>query len=462
MSKPSLASLVIGGSLAALVGCGLQDDQQALSEASSAALEADRDVFGVAESFHTAGAIDFTNPFFQPLGSNARDCSTCHAADMGWTMATREVRQLFRDTDGLAPLFLPHDEGTRPDADLSTPEAREAAFGSTTVALGVTRFGRTVPATSQFSVIAVEDPAGFATPTSLTNFRRPTPTANEAKTSSILWTSGPQPDIFVALKGLMAGASNFHLQRDPTMPVPVEQQEAGANFLLGLFFAQSRDNWAGPLDAAGAKGGPANLAAQPFALGANDLQSATFTRKVFDLYDAWAVHADHLSGRSLAELFRNVGRASIYRGQKLFNEYEFDITGVAGLNDLLGQDTVRGTCSTCHNVPNVGGHAVFRTFDLGTADEPSCNGALPILTLQNRTTMETRRVCDMGRGANGVWADVGKFRVPPLRGLAARAPYFHDGQARTIGAVIRYYQKRFNLGLTWQQRHDLESFLGAL
>jgi cytochrome c peroxidase len=57
---------------------------------------------------------------------------------------------------------------------------------------------------------------------------------------------------------------------------------------------------------------------------------------------------------------------------------------------------------------------------------------------------------------------VGKFRAPPLRGLASRAPYFHDGQARTIGAVIRYYQKRFDMRMTWSQRHDLEAFLGAL
>jgi hypothetical protein len=455
-------SLVIGGSLLALAGCGVAADQQDLVQESSADLEADRDVFGVAESFHTSGTIDFSNPFFQPLGSNARDCSTCHAADMGWTLTTQGARQQFRATDGLAPLFLPHDEGARPDADLSTAASRMADFGPTLLGLGTTRFGRTVPATSEFSVIAVEDPAGFATPTSITNFRRPTPTANEAKTSSILWTSGPQPDIFVAVKGLMAGASNFHLQRDPATPVPVEQQEAGANFMMGLFFAQIRDDGAGRLDAAGAKGGPAYLAAQPFALGANDLQTPTFTRKVFDLYDAWARFDGRWSGDSIGEALRNVARASIYRGQKLFNEYQFDIKGVAGLNDLLGQDTVRGTCSTCHNVPNVGGHAVFRMFDLGTADEPSCGEALPILTLQHKTTMQTRRVCDMGRGANGVWADVGKFRVPPLRGLASRAPYFHDGQAKTIGAVIRYYQKRFDMGMTWQQRHDLESFLGAL
>lgn len=458
-----ISTFVSGGLLVALGACGMDDALDDSSLESAEALEADRDRFGVAESFHTTGAIDFTNPFFTPLGTNARTCATCHAADMGWTLTTDSARRLFRETDGLAPLFMLHDEGSRPDADISTSAARLTAFGSTLLELGVTRFGRTVPATSQFSVIAVEDPAGFATPTSIINFRRPTPTANEAKTTSITWNGGPHPDMPTALRGLVAGASNFHLQRTPGMPVPPEQQEAAATFQMGLFFAQVKDNFAGRLDAAGAKGGPENLSMQPFAVGANDLQSPTYTRKVFDLYDAWSVYATNpRSGDCRLDAWKGAARASIYRGQELFNNFEFDIKGVAGLNDLLGQDTVRGTCSTCHNVPNVGGHAVFRLFDIGTANEPSCDAALPILTLQNKTTMETRRVCDMGRGGNGTWADVGKFRAPPLRGLASRAPYFHDGQARSIGAVIRYYQKRFDMGLTRAQRHDLESFLGAL
>jgi hypothetical protein len=458
-----LATVVSGGLLVALGACGVDDvPDDSLSE-SSEALEVDRVRFGVGESFHTTGAIDTTNPFFTPLGTNARTCETCHAADMGWTLTADGARGLFRETDGLAPLFMPHDEGSRPDADLSTSAARLTAFGSTLLELGLTRFARTVPATAQFPVLAVEDPAGFSTPTSIVNFRRPTPTSNEAKTTSITWNGGPHPDIAASLRGLVAGASNFHLQRTPGMPVPLEQQEAAATFQLGLFFAQVKDTFAGRLDEAGAKGGPQNLSVQPFALGANDLQSATYTRKVFDLYDAWSVYvANPRHGDCRQEWWRGLARASIYRGQELFNNFEFDIKGVAGLNDLLGQDTIRGTCSTCHNVPNVGGHAVFRTFDIGTANEPSCGAALPILTLQNKETLETRRVCDMGRGGNGVWADVGKFRAPPLRGLAARAPYFHDGQARTIGAVVRYYQKRFDMRLSATQRRDLESFLGAL
>jgi len=449
--------------LAMSAACGVEHAANDAVAQTSAALEANRNPFGIAESFHTTGAIDFTNPMFIPLGTNARTCATCHAPDMGWTMTATGVARLFRQSDGLAPVFLPHDEGSRPDADLSTEASRRAAFAPTLLGLGLTRFTRTLPATSEFTVLAVEDPSGFSTPARFLNFRRPTATANEARTSSILWTAGAQPSIGAAVAGLFVGAATLHLQRDPASPTPVEQQNAGRDFLLDLFFAQIVDNRAGRLDAAGAKGGPENVFLQPFTLGVNDILSPSFTRKVFDLYDAWAVFdQDNGHGDCRDDRARGAARAAIYRGQEIFNNHEFDITGVPGFNDVLGLDPVRGTCSTCHNVPNIGGHAVIRMIDTGTANEPSCDPALPILTLQNKLTLETRRVCDLGRGGNGVWADVAKFRVPPLRGLAARAPYFHDGQARDIAAVITYYQRRFDMGLSHRQRDDLEAFLGAL
>lgn len=455
-------TLIAGGLLLNSGSCGVQGAAEDRVSETTAALEATRNPFGVAETFHTTGAIDFTDPMFQQLGTNARSCATCHVPGMGWGTTAKGVTALFKDSDGLDPLFMVHDEGSRPDADISTEHARRATFHPTLLRLGLTRFTRTAPARSEFTVLAVEDPSGFSTPSRFLNFRRPTATANEAKSSSILSTS-TQADVGAAIAGLFVGAATLHLQRDPANPTPVEQQTAGRDFLLNLYFAQIIDDRAGRLDAAGARGGPENVFLQPFTLGANDILSPTFTHKVFDIYDAWAVYDDdHGHGDCRDDRERGAARAAIFRGQEIFNNHEFDISGVPGFNDVVGQDPVRGTCSSCHNVPNIGGHAVIRMMDTGTADEPSCDPALPILTLQNTATLETRRVCDLGRGGNGVWADVAKFRVPPLRGLAARAPYFHDGQARTIAAVIRYYQKRFDMRLSHRQREDLEAFLGAL
>jgi cytochrome c peroxidase len=88
---------------------------------------------------------------------------------------------------------------------------------------------------------------------------------------------------------------------------------------------------------------------------------------------------------------------------------------------------------------------------------------LPLLTVQNRTTGEIRRTTDLGRALNTrLWADIGKVRVLGLRGLASRAPYFHAGQAKTIGDVLKFYATRFNINFTAANRADLEAFLLAL
>jgi len=452
--------VVSGGLLLIASGCGMAGDGDDPVTEVSSPLEAAGNDYGVAETFHTSGAIDFTNPFFQALGTNPRTCATCHSPNQGWTMTSEANKQLFKDTDGLAPLFNLVDQGTRPDADISTKHARKVTFTPNTINLGVTRFTRNIPATAEFTV-APEDPSGFSTPTQVLNFRRPTATANESKVSSILNTSGPVQDIPVTLAGLMSGAAGLHEQRDLVAnPVPTDVRNAGRDFMFGVFLAQIIDNQAGRLDEGGALGGPANLATFPFTLGMNDPMAPGFNRKVFNIFDAWEVfavngHHNDCDGEA---------KASIYRGQEIFNFNEFVISGVPGFTDLSGTETpITGTCSTCHNTPNVGGHSVIRMMDIGTADEPNCSPGLPILAVTKKTDPSvTRRICDMGRGGNGVWADLAKFRVPPLRGLAARPPYFHDGQARNIRAAIRYHEQRFNIDLGHGKRKDLEAFLGAL
>ena len=88
---------------------------------------------------------------------------------------------------------------------------------------------------------------------------------------------------------------------------------------------------------------------------------------------------------------------------------------------------------------------------------------LPVYTLRNLATGEIKVTTDPGRALiTGKWKDVGRFKGPILRGLAARAPYFHNGSAATLEDVIRFYDERFSLGLTAQQKSDLQAFLSAL
>lgn len=72
-------------------------------------------------------------------------------------------------------------------------------------------------------------------------------------------------------------------------------------------------------------------------------------------------------------------------------------------------------------------------------------------------------VTDPGRALiTGQCADIGKLKGPILRGLAARAPYFHNGSAATLIDVANFYDQRFDIGFTDQQKDDLAAFLGAL
>ena len=86
-----------------------------------------------------------------------------------------------------------------------------------------------------------------------------------------------------------------------------------------------------------------------------------------------------------------------------------------------------------------------------------------MITLRNKKTHQTVRTTDPGRALiSGKWKDVGRLKGPILRGLASRAPYFHNGSAKTLLDAINFYDARFNIGLTAQEKADLVAFLGAL
>jgi cytochrome c peroxidase len=56
----------------------------------------------------------------------------------------------------------------------------------------------------------------------------------------------------------------------------------------------------------------------------------------------------------------------------------------------------------------------------------------------------------------------GKYRTTPLRGLWQHAPYFHDGSAPDLFAVVSHYDQLFGLNLTAAEKADLVEFLKSL
>ena len=49
-----------------------------------------------------------------------------------------------------------------------------------------------------------------------------------------------------------------------------------------------------------------------------------------------------------------------------------------------------------------------------------------------------------------------------LRGLAAPAPSFHNGAAADLPGVVNFYDQRFNMQLTEEQKSDLVAVLNSL
>ena len=425
-----------------------------------------RNAGGKTATISTQGSIDLTNGFFADLGTNGRRCVSCHMPTAAWTVTPDQVQKVFDATDGgaiddgfgLGAMFRTNDGANSPEADVSTLEARRAAY-SMLLTKGLIRVSMPVPADAEFELIEVDDPYGHSTPDDVSMFRRPLPSTNLKFLSAVMWDGRetvPGKSIHFDLANQASGATQGHAQGDA---LDDAARESIVDFETSLYTAAVYDDNAKDLTSWKAKGGPQALVEQDFYLGINDLfgdsqTGAAFSPAVFDIYDTWTTAPNGDAKRSVA------------RGQELFNSKKFNITDVGGINDsdAFGKPhTVQGTCSTCHNSPNAGDHSTSVPLDIGLVDEARRTPDLPLYTFRNKVTGETKRVTDPGRAMiTGKWADMGKFKGPVLRALAARAPYFHNGAAADLAAVVDFYDERFHINLSRQEKADLVAFLRTL
>jgi len=403
--------------------------------------------------------VDTTGAFFRNFGSNKRTCFTCHAPSSGWTVTPQSAQDLFQSSSGLDPLFRTNDGSNAPELDVSTLEAKRKAY-SMLLSRGVIRVGLPIPANAEFTLAAVDDPYHHASASDLSLFRRPLPSQNLAFLSDVMWdgreTALPT-DITTDLGNQANDATKTHAAT--TVDLQQADEDEMVQFEQTLFFAQLTSSTAGSLTDGGALGGPEELSKQNFYLGMNDPlgrdpKGTAFDPTVFATFRAW----QNVSTGNQAE-----ARSSVARGEELFNHRSFSISGVAGLNDVAGKATIQGTCTTCHNTPNVGGNSSTMRMNIGVSDESQRTADLPLYTLKNIQTGAILKTTDPGRALiSGKWADIGSFKIPSLRGLSGRAPYFHNGSAKTIEEVISYLNQRFQMGLSVAETSDLAGFLKAL
>jgi len=415
---------------------------------------------GSHQTITTTGNTDPNNPFFLSLGTNGRSCVDCHQPGQAWGITPAEVTQRF-GSSGTAPIFRLNDGANAPNLPVATVAQRRSAY-SLLMNRGVIRVGIGIPANAEFDLTFVEDPYHFASATELSLFRRPLPSTNLKFLATVMWDgreSVPGNSVQQNLLNQANDATLGHAQA--AVALTQAQRQAIVDFETALFTAQITDTSAGSLTAAGATGGPVALSNQAFHIGINDVlgadpAGAAFSNHVFNAFDAWASQ----TGTSTQAL----ARASIARGQNIFNTRQFNISGVRGVNDALGVPNLTGTCTTCHDTPNAGNHSVSLPLDLGLTDANTFNtDTTPRYTLRNKTTGATIRTSDPGRALiDGKWAHVATFKGPILRGLAPRGPYFHNGFAATLTDVVKFYDTRFHIGLDSQQFADLAAFLATL
>ncbi|HYC64192.1 MAG TPA: hypothetical protein VEC14_05625 [Reyranellaceae bacterium] len=447
---------------------------------------------GMSTTVSTVGKIDLTNEFFQDLGTNGRRCVSCHLPTAGWGITPEQTQEIFDATRGgelddglgLGAIFRLNDGANRPDADVSTLAKRRQNY-SMLLNHGLIRVGIGIPTGAEFDLAAVDDPYGFASAAELSLFRRPLPTTNLKFLATVMWDGRetvPGKTIHFDLSQQSSNATTGHAQGDD---LDTDQRESIVALEMTLHTAQITDWGAGDLRASGAKGGPNAIIAQEFHIGINDnfgdcidadntgcrivgaplgsgTRGAPFTPNVFTIYNGWNNSS-------------NSKRKQVARGQKLFNTRLINITGVSGLNDEAAfgnPPVVPGTCTTCHNTPNGGNHSVVAPLNIGLTDESVRTPDMPLYTLQCNATGIANGACtagqkvkttDPGRALiSGKWKHIGRFKGPILRGLASRAPYFHNGLAKDLGEAVDFYNTRFNMNLTSAERADMIAFLETL
>ncbi|HTV78055.1 MAG TPA: hypothetical protein VMF03_07345 [Steroidobacteraceae bacterium] len=464
------------------------------------------DASGAIENYGVNGSIATTGAFFESFGTNGRSCSTCHVASQAFGLSAVGVQVRYLLTGGRDVLFASVDGANCPNAPANRPQSHSLLLQSAVIRIPL-QFPPAPPVQPQFTISVVHDPYGCAISADpntgqpdVSVYRRPLPTTNLSFLSAVMFDGREtvQPLTSAAtfranlITDLTQQASDATLTHAQATQVPSASQLAQiVDFELGLFTAQGFDLRADGLDQNGAAGGAVNAAAARYYPGINDSLGADPTGAAFNptsmvLFAPWA----NLPGTT--GLFfgadRNAARRAIAAGEALFNSAPITITNVRGLNDnaALGKPTsFVGHCTTCHDAPNVGDHSLPLPLDIGTShsalpgqeSDPAIIAALAQLSLPNLPVYlitgcpdpfnagqpASFYTTDPGKALiTGNCSDLNRIKGPILRGLAARAPYFHNGAAANLLEVVNFYNQRFQMNLSEVQKNELVAFLNAL
>ena len=435
------------------------------------------------------------HPFFEPIGNNGRACVTCHQPADGMSLSLSSIRERWQQTQGADPLFAAVDGSNCP----SLPQGVKSSH-SLLLDYGLFRIFRPWPPVDgdgntvvpEFDVQVVHDPTGCntdpdygldsASPT-ISVFRRPRPTTNLKYVTAVGFPFEPKNGLPLPLDPLTGQPVSGNVMADSRARTLREQaldamashlQTHGApdeedlqqiiEFETGLYTAQSFDRRAGRLDDGGARGGPELLAESRGGV----LNSAS-RFPMWDEFESWTgleTKPAHLTEEQF-EFRKSVGR-----GVRFFRERTFLITDQAGITSMNFGNPVRNDCNFCHNMYRFGNDVAPGQVDLGTVNHPFADPQphLPLFRLTCREGFDPHphlgRVIlthDPGFAlTTGKCADIGKITIQSMRALASRPPYFASGFAATIRDIVEYYDRRFYMQMSEQEKEDLANLMSVL
>lgn len=453
---------------------------------------------------NAAGAVEMKgHPFFEPLGTNGRACVSCHQPKDAMSVSVESLRQRWLETKGKDPVFAAVDGSNNP----KLPQELESSH-SLLLNRGLFRIalpwppkpdnGKAVKA--EFSIEVVNDPTGVnldpelglksKNPT-ISVFRRPRPVANmtyvmspdpvfNIKTGTLAVTD-PETGKVVGMN--MMADSRHYTQKQQAIDayfghlegqngLSPEQQKQIVAFENQLFMAQSQDIWGSPLSE---NGEPAGLGPKAMQSGKVHVLANNNRDPIFHWFNTWK-QEETMPANLTAE--QKAFRASVARGNDIFMFREFWIRDATHINNIGLGNPVRRSCSTCHNGQMTAQDLAPGWVDLGTTNYPTwtentianlksdlpvfkctCEKSAPPHPYLGRVIYTT----DPGRALiTGKCIDIGSIVMQQFRGLSARAPYFVNGAAKSLLEVVDYYDRRFDIKLTDQEKQDLVNFLSVL
>ncbi len=450
----------------------------------------------------TGGPLEMKgHAFFEPQGINPRGCVTCHQPSNAMSVSVEAIRERWRVTNGEDPIFAAVDGSNNP----KLPQAL-ASSHSLLLNRGLFRVGLPWPPADktvkpEFIIEVVRDPTGVnlddtyglkgVNPT-ISVFRRPRLSANlkyvlspddvfNIKTGTLM-AIDPETGKPASMN-MMADARHLTLRQQANGAYRDHQEgrqgslrrealEQIVAFEQQVYLAQSHDRWGGSLVEAN---GPLGLGPRALADGKIHVLANNNRDPVFRLFDAWKTPAT--MAKELTDAQREF-RAPVARGNDVFMFRQFWIRDAAHINSIGLGNPIKRTCATCHNTQMTGQDLAPGWVDVGTVNYPTWT-ELPVFSDKAELPV-FKLTCDKGAAPHpylgrviytndpgralitGKCTDIGSIVMGQFRGLAARAPYFSNGSAKNLRELVDFYDRRFDMKLTEQEKVDLVNFLSVL